>query len=73
MKLVRRGETRERVVAIFKRDLTLMLLHALLMYYFTLMWISQCISVKSRSRLIKHSRPSFTGGGLHLKDDIRMH
>lgn len=73
MKLVRRGETRERVVAIFKRDLTLMLLHALLMYCFTLMWISQCISVKSRSRLIKHSRPSFTSGGLHLKDDIRMH
>lgn len=33
MKLVRRGETRERVVAIFKRDLTLMLLHALLMFH----------------------------------------
>lgn len=47
---------------------------------FTLVWIFQCVSVKKS--LTKHSRRrSYTGvlgvndsrGGLHLKDDIRMH
>lgn len=72
--------SREKVVAIFKRDLTLTLFNALPMYYFTLIWIFQCVSVKKS--LTKHSRRrNYTGvlgvndsrGGLHLKDDIRMH